>query len=158
MSQIPPPQRNWTRRHLDWGGPRNRRNAILGNVKYEGLSGSATSLERSDPSGTSGQVPADAADLMTKLCETDKTAAAEVLVWLMSTTMAYGGQGRYEEAKARDIVTTLTRLLGHGARWWTNVSSFRFTPARSLESGNRALDGRRRGRSGQWRHRDDPGR
>jgi hypothetical protein len=42
-----------------------------------------------------------------------------------------GGRGRYEEAKARDVAKALPRLLGPGTRWWTTVSSWTFTPARS---------------------------
>jgi hypothetical protein len=42
-----------------------------------------------------------------------------------------GGRRRYEKAKARDVAKALARLLGPGARWWTNVSSWTFTPARS---------------------------
>ncbi len=72
----------------------------------------------------------DAAELMTKLPEADAVKASGVLAWLMSTTMVYGGRGRYEDAQARDVAKALISLLGPGARWWTNVSSWTFTPAR----------------------------
>jgi hypothetical protein len=95
------------------------------------IQGTAGPLERRGPGGAADRLPADAADLMTKLPEVDEAMAAQVLVWLMSTTMAYGGSGRYEQAKARDIISALTRLLGHGTRWRTNVDSWTFAPARS---------------------------
>ncbi len=63
--------------------------------------------------GTAEQLPVDAADLMTRLSDVDEAEAAQVLVGLMSTTMAYGGRRRYEEDKVLDIVKALTRLLGH---------------------------------------------
>jgi hypothetical protein len=80
-------------------------------------------LERWGPGGTAGSVPADPADLMTKLGEVEQPAATNVLGWLLSTTMAYGGPGRYGERKARDVVTTLVGLLGHGTRWWVNTET-----------------------------------
>ena len=86
--------------------------------------------QRWEPGGFKEDAPADAAELMTKLSEVDAAKACGVLVWLMSTTMVYGGHGRYEDAKARDVARALISLLGPGARWWTNVSSWTFTPAR----------------------------
>lgn len=86
---------------------------------------------RLKPGGFEEDVPADAGELVAKLAETDEVKATGVLVWLMSTTMVYGGRGRYEEAKARDVAKALARLLGPGARWWSNVSSWTFTPARA---------------------------
>jgi len=74
---------------------------------------------RLKPGGFEEDVPADAGELVAKLSETDEVKATGVLVWLMSTTMVYGGRGRYEEAKARDVAKALARLLGRGARWWT---------------------------------------
>lgn len=70
-------------------------------------------LERWGPGGSAASVPANPADLMTKLGEVEQPAAVDVLGWLLSTTMAYGGPGRYGERKARDVVNTLVGLLGH---------------------------------------------
>lgn len=86
---------------------------------------------RLKPGGFEEDVPADAGEFIAKLSETDEVKATGVLVWLMSTTMVYGERGRYEEVKARDVAKALARLLGPGTRWWTNVSSWTFTPARA---------------------------
>jgi hypothetical protein len=72
---------------------------------------------RWNPGGFEEDVPADAGEFMAKLSETDAATATGVLVWLMSTTMVYGGRGRYAEAKARDVAKALVRLLGPGTRW-----------------------------------------
>lgn len=95
------------------------------------IDGAAGLLKRWRPGGFEEDAPADAAELMTKLSEADEVKAAGVLVWLMSTTMVYGGRGRYEEGKAQDVAKALTRLLGPSTRWWTNVESWTFTPARA---------------------------
>jgi hypothetical protein len=87
-------------------------------------------LERWGPGGTAGSVPANPADLMAKLGEVEQPAAANALGWLLSTTMAYGGPGRYDGRKARDVVNTLVGLLGHGTRWWVNTEAVGPTGAR----------------------------
>jgi len=94
------------------------------------IDGAHDHLRRWDPGGGT-DVPDGPVDLMSRLTGTDEDKAADVLVWLMSTTMAYKVGGRYEEARAREVVKTLIRLLGYGAHWWTNVDSWTFTPARS---------------------------
>jgi hypothetical protein len=94
------------------------------------INGAHDHLQRWDPRGGT-DVPQGPTDLMTRLSEVTEETAAEVLVWLLSATMAYKGGGRYEEAKARDTVKTLRRLLGYGAHWWTNVDSWNYTAARS---------------------------
>ena len=35
--------------------------------------------------------------------------------------MAYRMGGRYTQGNARDVTKELARLLGYGARWWTNT-------------------------------------
>jgi hypothetical protein len=85
------------------------------------------------PGGFEEDVPADAGEFTVKLSETAEATATGVLVWLMSTTMVYGGRGRYAESKAHDVAKALVRLLGPGTRWWTNVSSRTFTPARAWQ-------------------------
>jgi hypothetical protein len=97
------------------------------------LDSAARLPSRLPPGGFEEDVPADAGEFIAKLSETAEATATGVLVWLMSTTMVYGGRGRYAEAKARDIAKTLVRLLGPGTRWWTNVSSWTFTPARAWQ-------------------------
>lgn len=87
------------------------------------LEGVADRLERWGPGGLAGSAPASAADLMTKLGEVAQAEATDVLVWLLSTTMAYRGPGRYDESKARDVANTLVGLLGHGTRWWVNTET-----------------------------------
>jgi hypothetical protein len=84
------------------------------------LEGASGRLERWGPSGGADGVPASAEDLMTGLSQVEETVAADFLVWLLTTTMAYGGAGRYAEGKARDVVRTLAGLLGYGAQWWVN--------------------------------------
>jgi hypothetical protein len=64
------------------------------------IDGAHRLLERWGPGGRSNDVAADAAHLMTKLSEVDKDEAAQVLVWALSTTMAYRVGGRYGEEKA----------------------------------------------------------
>jgi len=68
-------------------------------------------------------VPRNSCELMTRLLEVDEDQATNILVKLMSQTLAYHAPGRYEEGKAREIATALTRLLGHGTRWWTNTDA-----------------------------------
>ncbi len=85
------------------------------------IDGAASLLERWESGGVTDQMPANATNLMTKLTEVGQAAADGVSVWLMSTTIAYGGRGRYENAKAREIVKTLGRLLGHRTRRWANT-------------------------------------
>ena len=84
------------------------------------IDGAHRLLERWGPGGGGDGIPVDAADLKTKLSEVDEGTAAQVLVWALSTTMAYGAGGRYPEEKAQDLVKTLIRLLGYNAHWWTN--------------------------------------
>ena len=83
--------------------------------------GSAERLEHWTPGGSRDDVPRDAADLMTKLTEVDEANGTKTLVWLLSSTMAYRAGGRYSEDQARDLAQALARLLGYGARWWTNT-------------------------------------
>jgi len=83
--------------------------------------GAVERLERWTPTGSRDAIPRDEADLMTKLTEVDEAEGTKTLVWLLSSTMAYRAGGRYTESKARDVVETLTRLLGYGARWWSNT-------------------------------------
>jgi hypothetical protein len=78
----------------------------------------AVTLERAGPGGVTRNMPTSAADLMTKLSEVGQPAAADVLVWLLSTTMAYGGPDRSDEGKALDMVDRLAGLFGHGTQWW----------------------------------------
>jgi hypothetical protein len=85
------------------------------------IEGAADHLERWTPGGSSNDIPRDAADLMSKLTEVDEAKGTETLVWLLSSTMAYRMGGRYTEGKARGVTKELARLLGHGARWWTNT-------------------------------------
>ncbi len=84
------------------------------------LAQAAGRLERLGPTRPTESMPASAADLMTRLSEVEQAVAADVLVWLLTTTMAYGGPGRYDDDKAVDVVRTLAGLLGHGTRWWVN--------------------------------------
>jgi hypothetical protein len=84
------------------------------------LDGVSERLERWGPGGSPDHVAADPAELMSRLREVEQPVAAEVLIWLLSTTMAYGGHGRYDEGKAVDVVDALTGLLGYGTRWWVN--------------------------------------
>jgi hypothetical protein len=95
------------------------------------IHGAADSLQRWGPGGSADGRPVDAADLMAKLYTVTDAEAAQVLVWLLSTTLAYGRGGRYAENKAKDITDALCRLLGHGSSWWTNINSAAFAPARS---------------------------
>jgi uncharacterized protein YfiM (DUF2279 family) len=71
------------------------------------------------PAGTGGHL-GDAAH-MPSLAEVDEAAATALLTWLLSTGLVYADQGRYPKSKAQDISTTLARLLGSGARWWTST-------------------------------------
>lgn len=85
------------------------------------IEGAADHLERWTPGGSANDIPRDAADLMSKLTEVDEPKGTGTLVWLLSSTMAYRTGGRYTEGKARDVAKELARLLGCGARWWTNT-------------------------------------
>lgn len=67
-------------------------------------------------------VPGNPAELMTRLWEVDEHQAVSILVKLMSETLAYHAPGRYKRDKAREVAGALTRLLGHGTRWWTNTN------------------------------------
>jgi hypothetical protein len=83
--------------------------------------GATARLERWTPGGSRDDIPRNAADLMTKLLEVDEAKGTKTLVWLLSSTMAYRVNGRYTDGKARDVAGSLARLLGYGARWWTNT-------------------------------------
>jgi len=52
-----------------------------------------------------------------------EAAATELLSLLLSTGLVYTDQGKYAPGRARDLSTTLARLLGSGTRWWTNTSA-----------------------------------
>lgn len=84
------------------------------------LDDAARRLERWGPGGAAERAPASAADLKTRLTQVEQTVAADFLVWLLTTTMAYGVGGRYDVYKARALVEALAELLGYGTRWWVN--------------------------------------
>jgi hypothetical protein len=65
--------------------------------------------------------PYNPAQLMTRLREVGEEQAVSILARLMSKTLAYHAAGRYDRGKAQETARALTRLLGHGARWWTNT-------------------------------------
>ncbi|RJL32584.1 hypothetical protein [Bailinhaonella thermotolerans] len=60
-------------------------------------------------------------DLAGRLTEIDEAGALRRLVRIASVTLAYRTPGRYDEAKAGEVFRALARLLGYGARWWTNT-------------------------------------
>jgi hypothetical protein len=118
LKDIPGPPGSGLLAWVDTGDVGSMPQDVLGLIV-----GSAERLEEGwTPGGTRDDIPRDAADLMTKLTEVGEAKGIKTLVWLLSSTMAYGVSGRYTEDKARDVAETLARLLGYGARWWTNTA------------------------------------
>lgn len=46
---------------------------------------------------------------------------------LTTRTLAYRARGRYDEAKAREVLAALRRLFGKGTTWWTNIDQTAWT-------------------------------
>lgn len=73
-------------------------------------------------------VPGGPAELMTRLDSLDPDAALQSLITLATRPLAYRTHGRYDEAKATEVFTTLRRLLGHDTHWWANTDLISWNP------------------------------